>query len=87
LQPWPHYELLLIAGYSYVDGQYWDITGYKLAQMPDSIIVTLFYQTSSKEYIEFLRDENVTNSTGDDLYTYWDNNGKSTPVVMNRVSF
>jgi hypothetical protein len=73
------------AGYSYVDGQYWDVTGYKLPQMPDSIIVTLFYQTSSKEYIEFLRDENVTNSTGDDLYNYWDNNGKSTPFVMNRI--
>jgi hypothetical protein len=73
------------AGYSYLDGQYWDVTGYKLPQMPDSVVVTLYYQTTSKEYIEFLRDENITNTLGDDLYTYWNNNGKSAPVMMTQV--
>jgi hypothetical protein len=73
------------ADYFYSDGQYWDITGYKLPQMPDSVVVTLYYQTTSKEYVEFLRDENVTNTTGDDLYTYWNTNGKSAPVIMNQV--
>jgi hypothetical protein len=73
------------AGYSYADGQYWDATGYKLPQIPDSVVVTLFYQTTSKEYIEFLRDENVTDSTGSYMYTYWRDNGKSDPVIMTRV--
>jgi hypothetical protein len=74
------------AGYSYPDGHYWDVTKYKLPQMPDSVVVTLYYQTTSKEYVEFLRDENNgTNSTGDDLYAYWDANGKSAPVAMTQV--
>ena len=72
-------------GYNYEDGQYWDFTGYKLPQIPDSIVVTLYYQTTSKEYIEFLQFENYSNSTGDDLFSYWNNNGKSAPVIMNQV--
>jgi len=73
------------AGYSYEDGQYWDATGYKLPQMPDSVVVTLYYQTTSKEYIDFLRDENVTDSTGSYIYTYWRDNGKSAPVMMTQI--
>ena len=68
--------------YAYADGQYWDDTPYRLPQSADSVIVTLYYQTTSKEYVEFLRDENRTNSAGQDLYDAWAANGKSAPVVM-----
>ena len=44
--------------------------------------VTLYYQSTSKEYIEFLRDQNTTNTTGQALYDLWDNNGKCPPEVM-----
>jgi hypothetical protein len=44
--------------------------------------VNLYYQTVSKEYIEFLRDENVTNGDGQIMYDLWANNGMSTPELM-----
>jgi hypothetical protein len=66
----------------YADGQYWDETPFFLPAEAESASVTLYYQTLSKGYVEFLRDENTTNSAGQDLYNAWDANGKSTPVVM-----
>jgi hypothetical protein len=44
--------------------------------------VTLYYQTTSKEYIEFLRDANTTNSAGLDLYDAWVAQGRNPPVAM-----
>ena len=46
------------------------------------------YQTISKEYIEFLKDENKANPVdwnqwGEKLFTSWENRGKSSPAVMN----
>jgi len=71
--------------YSYPDGQYWDDTGYHLPAEAETAVVTLYYQTTSKEYVEFLRDENTTNSAGQDLYNAWVAQGKAPPVVMGRV--
>jgi hypothetical protein len=68
--------------YPYADGQYWDETQYFLPGEAESVTVTLYYQTTTKEYVEFLRDENVTNSAGQDLYDAWVANGRSRPVVM-----
>lgn len=68
--------------YTYEDGQYWDETRYNLPKTSDSLIVTLYYQSTSKEYIEFLRDENTTNSAGQNLYNAWVNQGKCPPVTM-----
>jgi hypothetical protein len=73
-------------GYSYPDGQYWDDTEYLIPGSADSVHVTLYYQTTSKEYVEFLRDENVTDTLGQLMYDLWSANGKSAPVVMNEVS-
>jgi hypothetical protein len=69
-------------GYSYADGQYWDDTTYSLPETAVSVTVRLYYQTLSKEYVEFLRDENVTNSAGQDLYDAWVAHGRSKPVLM-----
>lgn len=68
--------------YSYNDGVYWDETIYTTPQIPDSVSVTLYYQTTSKEYIEFLRDTNYTDTKGNEMYALWNNNGKSAPVAM-----
>ncbi|HSG27143.1 MAG TPA: T9SS type A sorting domain-containing protein, partial [Candidatus Krumholzibacterium sp.] len=74
-----------VVAHVYEDGQYWDTTPYSLPVAADSVVVTLYYQTTTREYVEFLRDENVTNSTGQDLYNSWSANGKSAPEVMASV--
>jgi hypothetical protein len=68
--------------YSYADGQHWDDTEYHLPSTAESVQVTLYYQTTSKEYVEFLRDANTTNSAGQDLYDAWVAQGKAPPVVI-----
>ena len=42
----------------------------------------LYYQTASREYVEFLRDENITNAAGPILFDLWNDVQKSTPVEM-----
>jgi len=69
-------------GHAYADGQYWDVTDYVLPVDAARVDVTLYYQTTSKEYVEFLRDENVTDSWGDDLYAAWVAHGRAAPVAM-----
>jgi hypothetical protein len=68
--------------YSYADGQYWDDTFYAIPVGAASAEVTLHYQSTSKEFMEFLRDENTTNSKGQEMYNVWSNNGKCPPEVM-----
>jgi cytochrome c553 len=68
--------------YAYADLQYWDDTAYHLPSAAESVQVTLYYQSTSREYIEFLRDANTTNSSGQDLYDAWFAQGKAPPVVM-----
>ena len=76
-------------GYAYTDGQYWDETIYQLPFIPDSVEGILYYQTTSKEYVEFLRDNDSTSvligglHAGQKMYDLWNNNGKSAPEVMN----
>lgn len=72
--------------YIYEDGEYYDETEYDLPLETTNIQVKLLYQTTSKEYVEFLRDENTTNTAGQDLYNLWEANGKSTPEIMNEFS-
>ncbi|MBI4365088.1 MAG: T9SS type A sorting domain-containing protein [Candidatus Latescibacteria bacterium] len=68
--------------YSYADGQHWDDTYYPIHPDAARAEVTLYYQTLSREYVEFLRDENRTNTAGQVLYDGWAANGKSPPVAM-----
>jgi len=69
-------------GYSYADGQNYDDTQYDLPGGLAHITINLFYQTTSKEYVEFLRDENVTNNAGQTLYDLWVANGRNAPVAL-----
>jgi hypothetical protein len=72
-------------GHSYADGQYWDDTAYAIPAAATSVELTLYYQSTSKEFVEFLRDENFTDSTGQEIYDLWNNNGKCPPEVMAQV--
>lgn len=69
-------------GYSYADGQYWDDTEFMIPCDAVKVTVNLWNQTTSKEYIEFLRDENITDDRGDIAYARWLANGKSRPVLV-----
>ncbi len=68
--------------YSYPDGQYWDNTDFTVPAEAALVVATLFYQTTTKEYVEFLRDENRTNNWGNVLYDLWNTTGKAAPVAM-----
>ncbi len=68
--------------YSYDDGQYWDDTLYEVPPNATQAVATLYHQTTSKEYIEFLRDANTTNNKGQIAYDQWVIGGMSVPVVM-----
>ncbi len=68
--------------HTYMDGQYWDDTQYQLPSATSRVISTLYYQTTTREMAEFLRDENTTNSDGTRYYNLWSTYGKSAPVVM-----
>jgi hypothetical protein len=70
----------------YPDGQNWDVASYSLPAEARYVSAELYYQSTSKEYVEFLQSENNTNSAGDDMYNLWNNNGKCPPVLMNADS-
>ncbi len=73
-------------GNAYADGQYDDTTAYTLPFAARRADVTLYYQTTSKEYIEFLRDTNVTDDKGQVLYDAWIAHGRAAPVAMAAAS-
>jgi hypothetical protein len=62
-----------------------DLTPYAVPANTAKIEVRLMYQTTSKEYVEFLRDENRTNNAGQELYGLWVKHGKSAPEIMNEI--
>lgn len=85
----------------------YDVTSYSVpvplnATSPITVTATLHYQTSSKEYVDFLRDEAVENNFPDDctsrstgpinksrgefMHELWGEYGKSPPVAMGAVS-
>jgi len=69
-------------GADYVDGQHWDDSRYFIPPGAVYASAVVYYQSASKEYITFLRDENVTNDAGDVLYDQWVATGKSAPILM-----
>ncbi len=75
--------------YAYADGQYWDDTYFDIPPYAVGAKVTLSYQATTKEYIEFLRDNNPfpgnPNNRGQVAYNLWLANGKSAPVKMAEI--
>jgi hypothetical protein len=76
-----------IVGAEYADGQNWDVTAYAIPEGAVKAEVNLLYQTASREFIEFLRDENEDNrfdikNAGQKVYEIWEKTGKSEPVTM-----
>ncbi|MDP2359650.1 MAG: hypothetical protein Q8O14_02695 [bacterium] len=73
-------------GHTYADGQYWDDSFYELPLGAVRVEAALYYQTVSREYIDFLRDENVTNTAGQLAWNLWDTHGRSAPELMNSAA-
>jgi len=69
-------------GATYADGQYWDEVEYPVGSGAVQADVKLYYQTASREYVEFLRDQNTTTAAGEILFDLWTQVDKSTPVLM-----
>ena len=72
-------RILQPVGAVYQPGQYWDKTTFLVPQETRVVTATLYYQTSSKEYIDFLRTRGGVD--GFNLGLIWDDL-KSPPVVM-----
>lgn len=64
---------------NYAPGQYWDETIYNLPEETERVVAILYYQTASKEYIDFLRANGGID--GATLGTLWDSS-KSPPEAM-----
>jgi len=68
--------------YAYAEEQYWDDTYFAVPLGATSVTVTTYHQTTSKEYIEFLKNNGPINGPGVTAYNLWVANGKSAPVQM-----
>ncbi|MBI5863219.1 MAG: hypothetical protein HZB38_01645 [Planctomycetes bacterium] len=69
-------------GAVYADGQNWDSSLYAIPRRAVRAEVTLLYQSMSKEFVEFLRDNATTNGIGMQLYMLWAGNGMCPPETM-----
>jgi len=69
-------------GANYASGQHWDDTLFAVPPGAARAVVTVYYQVTSKEFVEFLRDQNRTNTLGQIAYDKWVEFGKSAPVVI-----
>jgi len=73
-------------GASYADGEFWDDTTFAIPAGATHAVVRVFHQTTSREYIEFLRDANTTDGKGDIAYDEWVAAGMSKPVLMDKAT-
>jgi hypothetical protein len=73
-------------GAVYADGQYWEDVAYPVGAQAVAAEVTLYYQTASREYVEFLRDENTTTAAGNILFGLWEDHNQSVPVEMAKLT-
>ncbi len=87
---------------TYADGQYWDDTYYVIPPGTASTQVNVYHQTSTKEYIEFLRDNanaaiqphdlvqppanSSATTLGDLVHEQWVKWGRSTPTLMDTAA-
>ncbi len=69
-------------GATYADGQHWDDVSFPIPAGAARADVRVYYQLTSREYVEFLRDENVTNDAGQTLFDQWLLTGRSAPVEI-----
>lgn len=78
----------LPVGADYASGQHWDDTHFQIPNGACRAVVTVYYQTTSREFIEFLRDAGPKGDAhGQIAYDQWMLHGKSQPAVMDMAEF
>lgn len=70
----------------YADGQNWDVASFAVPAGTRRVVVTLRYQSTSKEYVEFLRDANTTTNEGVVMHDAWVAHGRAAPVDVDADS-
>jgi hypothetical protein len=73
-------------GTSYAEQHYWDDTLYAIPAGAVRADVSVYHQTTSREYIEFLLNTNTTNTAGQTAYNQWLATGMSAPLLMQSAS-
>ena len=73
-------------GAIYADGQHWSDTAFGIPEGAAEAVVTLYFQTTTREMMEFLRDANVTDDRGQIAWDAYVNRGMSPPVVMDATT-
>ena len=71
-----------VVGASYAEQHYWDDARFPIPPGAATAEVEVFHQTTTREYIEFLRDTNTTDDSGTVAYNQWVAAGMSAPVQM-----
>lgn len=71
-----------VVAWAYLDGQYFDEQSFPVPENAWWADVALHYQSTPREYIEHLRDANVTDAWGDTLYALWEETGRGAPIRM-----
>ncbi len=78
-------------GYHYEDGQYWDDSRFALPISTELVEVKLMYQVASKEFVQYVRDENINNpydwnSWGEKTYEDWLEFGQPVEMVTKQIA-
>jgi mono/diheme cytochrome c family protein len=71
-----------VVGAAYADGQHWADETFAIPGGCERAEVSLYYQNTPKDYIEHLRDANVSDSRGTELHALWTATGKGAPIWM-----
>ncbi|MCP4759618.1 MAG: hypothetical protein GY894_03575 [Planctomycetes bacterium] len=73
-------------GATYVDGQHWSDTAFEIPAGAVDAVVTMYFQTTTRDMMEFLRDANVTDDRGQIAWDAYVARGMSPPVVMDATT-
>jgi hypothetical protein len=73
-------------GEIYVDGQHWSDAAFVIPDGATQAVVTLYFQTTTREMMEFLRDANVTDDKGQIAWDAYVARGMSPPVIMDSTT-
>lgn len=78
-------------GKHYPDGVHWDDPEFLLPPGTATVSASLWYQTITREYAEFLRDENEGNpfdpeEWGRRFFEAWERHGKSPPALIDSLT-
>ena len=73
-------------GTTYVDGQHWSDTPFEIPSEASQAVVTLYFQTTTRAMMEFLRDANTTDDKGQVAWDAYVARGMSPPVIMDTTT-